>query len=375
MIRFFEQTPEQLRAECERLHLPTYTAQQMMQWVYQHGITNPDAMTNISKTDRAKIRERFAFEQSRVLRHEIATDATQKILLGWNDRHQSNASNAQNEADATELPQLQATNGTERQTETVMIPTAKRRTACVSSQVGCPVGCTFCASGLGGLETNLTTAQIVEQIHWLNQLPDTDRVTNVVFMGMGEPLANYKAVMNAIRIMNAKWAFNIGARRITLSTVGLPQAIRRLVDFEIPFTLALSLHAPNDDLRREIIPWANYATIDELLDACEEYFHKTGREITLEYILLRQFNDQVQHAKQLAHVARRLRANVNLIRYNEVRGLPFERPTTEDVHAFQNTLRQAGINCHIRASRGRDIAAACGQLRHEHRQQTAQNQT
>jgi len=370
MIRFFEQTPEQLRVACNRMGLPAYTAQQIMQWVYQRGITNTDAMTNISKRDRATIREHVVFEQGRVLRHELATDDTQKILLGWSDSKPDANSQQPHPADVRELPQLQTTNATQRQTETVMIPAGHRQTACVSSQVGCPVGCTFCASGLGGLEANLTTAQIVEQIHWLNQLPETERVTNVVFMGMGEPLANVKAVTDAIRIMNAKWAFNIGARRITLSTVGLPQAIRRLVEFDIPVTLALSLHAPNDDLRREIIPWAHYATIDELLDACKEYFHKTGREITLEYILLRHFNDQVHHARQLAQVARCLRANVNLIRYNEVRGLPFERPTTSDVHAFQETLRHAGIKCHIRASRGRDIAAACGQLRHEHRQQS-----
>ncbi|HRP64263.1 MAG TPA: 23S rRNA (adenine(2503)-C(2))-methyltransferase RlmN, partial [Phycisphaerales bacterium] len=153
--------------------------------------------------------------------------------------------------------------------------------------------------------------------------------------------------------------------------VGLPPAIRKLVQFDIPVTLALSLHAPNDALRRELIPWANYATIDEILDACDEYFTKTGREITLEYLLLRNVNDRIEHAKELAHVAKRLRANVNLIRYNEVRGLPFDRPTTEDVHAFQNVLRERKVNAHLRASRGRDIAAACGQLRHERKNASA----
>ena len=185
-------------------------------------------------------------------------------------------------------------------------------------------------------------------------------------MGMGEPLSNFSAVTLAIRTLNAPWGMNIGARRITLSTVGLPKAIERLADeFDIPVTLALSLHAPNDDIRRQLIPWAEYTTIPELLAACNKWFAKTGREITLEYILLGGVNDQPAHARQLAEVARSLRANVNLIRYNEVKGMPFVRPDDGDVLAFQNVLRDKGVNTHIRASRGRDIAAACGQLRHE----------
>ena len=248
-----------------------------------------------------------------------------------------------------------------------MIPTESRRTACVSSQVGCPVGCTFCASGIGGLDGNLSTGQIVEQIHHLATGDHGGRITNVVFMGMGEPLANMNAVMGAIRTMNADWGFGIGARRITVSTVGLPAAIRRFVEFEIPVTLALSLHAPEDELRRELIPWAEYSTIEELLDAASEWFHATGREITLEYILLGGLNDRPGHARQLARLAMQMRANVNLIRYNEVEGMPHARPRDEDVRQFQRILRAEGVNSHIRASRGRDISAACGQLRHESR--------
>jgi 23S rRNA (adenine2503-C2)-methyltransferase len=249
-----------------------------------------------------------------------------------------------------------------------MIPTEQRRTACISSQVGCPVGCRFCASGLGGVEGNLTHGRIVQQVNRLAQLDGVGRITNVVFMGMGEPLANFKAVTRAIRTITAPWGLGISARRITVSTVGLPAAIRKLAEFELPVTLALSLHAPNDQLRRTLIPWAEYATIDELLDACDAYFTATGREITLEYLLLRKVNDRPEHAQELAELARRLRANVNLIRYNEVKGLPFDRPTTNDVHAFQEVLRKRAVNVHIRASRGRDIAAACGQLRHERKQ-------
>jgi 23S rRNA (adenine2503-C2)-methyltransferase len=246
-----------------------------------------------------------------------------------------------------------------------MIPTEDRRTACVSSQVGCPVGCKFCASGIGGLDGNLTSGRIVEQIWRLGRLEGVGRVSNVVFMGMGEPLANFANVTQAIRTINAEWGLGIGARKITVSTVGLPPAIRKLCAFEIPVTLALSLHAPFDELRRKIIPWAEYSTIEELLDACQEWFVKTGREITLEYILLGGVNDQPEHAEELARLARTMRANVNLIRYNEVEGVPFARPSTDDVRRFQEILRAKHVNTHIRASRGRDIAAACGQLRHE----------
>ena len=172
--------------------------------------------------------------------------------------------------------------------------------------------------------------------------------------------------------MTAQDGLGISTRRVTISTVGLPAAIRRFVEFEIPVTLALSLHAPNDQLRRELIPWAEYSTIDELLDAASEWFYSTGREITLEYILLGEVNDQPEHARELAGLASQMRANVNLIRYNEVKGMPYSRPRDEDVRQFQRILREGGVNSHIRASRGRDISAACGQLRHESHEQSDQ---
>jgi 23S rRNA (adenine2503-C2)-methyltransferase len=247
-----------------------------------------------------------------------------------------------------------------------MIPVDDRKTACISSQVGCPVGCKFCASGIGGLDGNLSTGRIVEQVWRLGQLPGIERISNIVFMGMGEPLSNFSAVTGAIRILASLWATGISARKITISTVGLPKAITRLAEeFELPVTLALSLHAPNDEIRRQLIPWAEYTTIADLLDACQRWFDKTGREITLEYTLLHNVNDRPKHAKELASIAKTLRANVNLIRYNEVAGMPFERPRDANVLEFQKILKDAQINVHIRASRGRDIKAACGQLRHE----------
>jgi 23S rRNA (adenine2503-C2)-methyltransferase len=285
-----------------------------------------------------------------------------------------------------------------------MIPTEERNTACISSQVGCPVGCRFCASGIGGLEGNLSAGRIVEQVWRLNQIvalgpavvpqrdrnaraeepvfkpldfdalgrqpapPEAPRVTNVVFMGMGEPLANLANVIKAVRAICAPWGMGISARKVTISTVGLPKAIERLAEqLDLPVTLALSLHAPNDELRRQLIPWSEYTTIKDLLASCQKWFQKTGREITLEYTLLRGVNDRPEHAAELARVAGTLRANVNLIRYNEVPGMPFKRPRKDDVLEFQRLLRARNINTHIRRSRGRDIAAACGQLRHEAR--------
>lgn len=354
MPHFFDMTPASLRSWCLDHGLRSFVADQLLDWVYGKGVIDPARMSNLGKNDRAIIAEHMIFLRGSETAHQHASDGTRKLLLAW----------GHDAADPSPtLPQLSAL----RQSECVMIPTETRRTACISSQVGCPVGCAFCASGLGGLEGNLTRGQIVEQAWRLNRLPGVERLTNIVFMGMGEPLANYANVTDAIRTLNATWGLGLGARRITVSTVGLPAAIRKLVEFEIPVTLALSLHAPNDAIRRQLIPWAAYATIDELLDACREYFDRTGREITLEYILLRGVNDQPEHAKELATLAQRLRSNVNLIRYNEVKGLPFGRPATEDVHRFQEILRRQRVNVHIRASRGRDIAAACGQLRHERR--------
>jgi len=366
---FFELDLAALRAWCVDRSLPRYAAEQIASWVYQRGVIDPAQMTDLSKVSRERLSREMIFLQGRVRLHQLATDDTQKLLVAWpRDASVSGAHDADDATGATPPPStlaLEMIDANERRTECVMIPTDDRKTACISSQVGCPVGCRFCASGLGGLEGNLTAGRIIEQVWHLSQLEGVERISHIVFMGMGEPLANLAAVTAAIRTLHAPWGFGISARRITVSTVGLPAAIKRLCDFELPVTLALSLHAPTDDLRRQIIPWAEYATVDELLDAAQAWFDKTGREITLEYILLGGVNDRPVHATELARLARSMRANVNLIRYNEVAGLPFTRPRDEDVLGFQEHLRERGVNTHIRRSRGRDIAAACGQLRHE----------
>ena len=351
---------------------PRFRAQQVRDWVYGKLVSDPAGMTNLSKGDRETLRERVDFGSADVTTHQRSSDGTQKLLLTWQD-----AGNA----------------------ETVMIPDADRRTACVSSQVGCPVGCRFCASGMNGVKGNLSAAQIVEQVYRLNQkmkeeggrikretnpsgsassfIPHPssfreERVTNIVFMGMGEPMANYGAVMQAIRVLHDPRCFNIGARRITISTVGVPPKMRQLASEDLPLNLALSLHAPNEALRKELIPWAEHFALDDILDAARYYFDQTGREITLEYILLSGVNDRPEHARQLARLCRTMRANVNLIRYNEVAGLPYLRPKSDDVLRFQEILRSAGVNAHVRKSRGRDIEAACGQLRRKEQERREQ---
>ena len=360
MASIFDHDPETLRTHLSEHDFPSYTSEQLLKWVYGRGELDPKRMSDLSRPAREGLDRFLAFGESTELASRNASDGTRKLLLGWPE-------------DGVNPALKLIADEPARQTECVMIPSDARRTACISSQVGCPVGCAFCASGLEGLEGNLSRGRIVEQAWRLAQLKGVGRITNIVFMGMGEPLANFSAVTGAIRTLNAPWGLGISARKITVSTVGLPTAIRKLARFELPVTLALSLHAPNDQLRRSIIPWAEYSTVEELLDACKEYFEVSGREITLEYILLNGVNDQVEHARELAKVAGELRANINLIRYNEVDGLPFQRPHSEDVHAFQSILKSKRINTHIRASRGRDIEAACGQLRHERRNSESPN--
>ncbi len=367
----FDHTPESLRAWCKERGWPHFRAEQILDWVYHKAVADPASMTNLKPAEREALARDMTFISGRTVAHRVASDGTQKLLIEWSDE------GAAQDAEPSVAMKLSVANGAgapgdpARQTECVMIPSSpesadERKTACVSSQVGCPVGCRFCASGLGGLDANLSSGRIIEQVWRLARLPEVERVSNVVFMGMGEPLANMAAVIKAVRTMAAPWGLGISARKITISTVGLPKAIERLAEeIDLPVTLALSLHAPNDEIRRQLIPWAQYTTIEELLAACSKWFEKTGREITLEYTLLGGVNDRPEHAEQLARVAQSLRANVNLIRYNEVAGLPFSRPLDSDVRSFQDILRAQHINTHIRASRGRDIEAACGQLRHE----------
>jgi 23S rRNA (adenine2503-C2)-methyltransferase len=337
-VGFFGLLPAELDEKLRDWGWPAFRAKQVRQWVYEKNINDAAQMTNLAAPDRYKLAEEIELGVGQILRHQTSSDGTQKILAGWEDGAAA---------------------------EAVIIPDGPRITACISSQVGCPVGCKFCASGLEGLKSSLSAERIIQQIFLLNRIlaPEKKRINHIVFMGMGEPLANYNNVMKAVRILHDPECFNLGARKITISTVGVPARMRQLAEEKLPLNLAISLHAPEEKLRQQLIPWAEHFSLSDILDAARYYFDQTGREITLEYILLSGVNDLPAHARQLAKICKNVRANVNLIRYNEVEGLPFERPESNAVVQFQSILRKAGVNAHVRKSRGRDIDAACGQLR------------
>jgi 23S rRNA (adenine2503-C2)-methyltransferase len=314
-----------------------YRTDQIVEWIYQHHAASFSEMTSLPAGLRQQLADCARVRESEVAAESLAPDGTRKLLLRWPDQ---------------------------TTTECVLIPSQRRLTACISTQVGCPVRCAFCASGLDGLQRNLTAGQIVEQALCLSSICGPgQRLSHVVFMGLGEPLANYAATLAALRCLNASWGLGISARRITVSTVGLPSQMRRLADEQLQITLALSLHAPDDELRRQLIPWARRVPIGELVQACRYYFDRTGREVTLEYILLDGVNNRPDHAQRLAELCGDMRSNVNLIPYNPVEGLPFRRPSDQSVVSFCSRLRSQGINTHIRRSRGLEADAACGQLR------------
>lgn len=330
-------TLEEIRLWLHEQEQPAYRADQIVDWVYQKRVADFSRMVNLPRSLQQCLAEKFVLNRAELMDCMLSDDGTCKLLLRWS---------------------------TGELTETVMIPDKNRITVCVSSQLGCPVRCAFCASGLNGLERSLQAGEIVEQLLWVaRQLEPDQRISNVVVMGMGEPLANYDNVIKAMKIINAPWSLGIGARHITISSVGLPDRIRKLAHEPLQLTLAISLHSGDEAVRKEIIPWANRTSTQELFQAIDYFYQKTHREVTLEYILLDGINNSSVDAKKLASLARKSRCNVNLIHYNEVSELPFKRASSESTQAFKQWLIRLGINAHIRPSRGRDIEAACGQLR------------
>jgi 23S rRNA (adenine2503-C2)-methyltransferase len=342
------QTPRRLLPDLSEAELrewlatagePAYRARQILGWVYGRLALTVDQMTDLPLALRRRLAAEFVVRSGQELGRSVAPDGTAKLLLAWSDG---------------------------ASTECVMIPgDGSRRTVCLSTQVGCDVGCTFCASGIGGSRRDLSVGEVLEQALAVGDLLAArgDRLSHVVFMGMGEPLANYEVTVAAARRLNAADGLGIAQRRITVSTVGLPKQIERLAGEGLQTTLAVSLHAPNDPLRRELIPWARGIPLARLLDACRRYFDRTGREVTFEYCLLAGVNDRPEHAVELAEIARDLRAHVNLMMYNPVPGLPYERPSRNAAIGFLKRLRGAGVNAHLRESRGLEADAACGQLR------------
>ncbi|MBE9060022.1 23S rRNA (adenine(2503)-C(2))-methyltransferase RlmN [cf. Phormidesmis sp. LEGE 11477] len=311
---------------------PAYRGKQLHQWIYQKGIRSLDEVTVFSKKWRAEVKD-FPVGRSHIHHRSESPDGTVKYLLRLKDG---------------------------LIIEAVGIPSDKRLTVCVSSQIGCPMGCDFCATGKGGFTRNLETYEIVDQVLTV-QADFQRRVSNIVFMGMGEPLLNTEAVVGAVRSLNQD--IGIGQRMITVSTVGIPGHIRRLAEQQMQITLAVSLHASNQVLRTQLIPSAEKYPLSTLLDECRDYVKMTGRRVTFEYILLADLNDRPEHAAELANELRGFQSHVNLIPYNPISEVDYQRPSRARVEGFTQQLKDKGIAVSVRYSRGLEKDAACGQLR------------
>lgn len=347
------QTLEELQEQFQKWDCPTYRVTQLLDWLYRRKATAWEEMTNLPKNLRQNLEHTFSLEVLQLARKQGSRDTTQKFLWRLSDG---------------------------AFIESVLIPAnpalygeaSDRHTLCVSTQVGCAYGCRFCASGLEGWKRNLGVHEIVEQVlateRWHAAQSGEDKpadrlVNNLVIMGMGEPLANYENLVKALKILNAPWGGGIGARKITVSTSGLAPQIRKLAEEPFQFRLAISLHGATDDVRTKIMPVNRKYPLAELASACEYYQSKKGKMITLEYILIKGVNDGMDQVKPLSELAHRLNAKVNLIPYNKVEGLPWERPGEEAQDRFAGALTNRGVTATLRREKGHDIDAACGQLR------------
>lgn len=333
----------ELEKQIGELGQPNYRARQISDWLYKKRAQSFDEMTDLPSEVRTRLAERFAFDKPEIVRVLGSRDTTRKFLFRL--------------ADGSLI-------------ESVLIPASPalygsrsdRRTICVSTQVGCAYGCEFCASGLEGFSRNLQPNEIVDQIIAVERTSG-EKIDNIVFMGMGEPLANLTNVMRAIRIINAPWGLRIGARRITVSTSGLAPQIRKLADEDLQIRLAISLHGATDEVRNQIMPINRRYNLETLLAACDYYASQKKQRLTFEYILIDHVNDSPDQAQRLGRIARRLGAKVNLIPYNTVHGLPWSRPSPAQQEQFLSILRQSRVSATLRREKGHDIDAACGQLR------------
>lgn len=336
-------TPPEITAFMTEMGEPAFRAKQVIDWTFAKRAVSIEAMSNLSKGLRQTLAEKYVTRTMTINTVTGSKDTTRKFLLKLHDG---------------------------RFVETVLIPAnpalygeaSDRHTLCVSSQVGCAYDCKFCASGLAGFARNLTAAEIVEQIVQAEAYSG-ERMDNLVFMGMGEPLANYSNVTKAIEILNSEWGIGIGARHMTVSTSGLAPQIKKLADFPLQIRLAISLHGASDEVRDKIMPVNKKHNLDELFEALAYWRSKRKQHITFEYILIQGVNDGLDQAHRLAKRAKGLDAKVNLIPYNTVQGLQWVRPTEEVQDAFRDVLLNAGVKATLRREKGHDIAAACGQLR------------
>lgn len=338
MVDYADLSDKDLKAWLKDQGEKEFHARQILEWIYQKGVLSWQGMSNLSKELREKLAAHIRLPVLEKVRLTESEDLeTFKFLWRLKDG------------------QL---------VESVLICSGTRRTVCVSSQVGCPAKCAFCASGQQGFFRNLRPSEIVEQVLQINQwlAPKGEKVSHVVFMGMGEPLKNYESVVKAIHILCHPDLLNISQRRITVSTVGITEGIRRLSLEGLKVNLVLSLHAPNQHIRKKIIPYARKYPLEEILTAMDEYAQKTRRDITYEYTLIAGINDHPDHALELAHLLKGKQCTVNLIPYNPVPGIKLRRPEKKTIKEFRSVLFGSHIVNTCRYTKGVDIAAACGQL-------------
>lgn len=314
-----------------------FRAAQIHKWIYQNRARSFDEMTDLPAKLRDRLAQSFVIFKAEIRKLQTSADGTDKLLVGL--------------AGGGEV-------------ECVLLRDGSRRSICVSSQVGCAMGCVFCASGLDGVERNLSNGEIVEQMLALqHRLAEGERLSHIVMMGMGEPLANLPNVLRALDTARSDDGLGISPRRITISTVGLPPAIDRLAESGIPYNLAVSLHAPNDDLRSRLVPVNKKIGIEPVLQAADKYFHASGRRLTFEYVLLGGVNDSIACAEELSRILRHRAVLLNVIPYNPVEGLPYKTPNRQAIDGFRQILERNGINVQFRQRKGSEIDAACGQLR------------
>ena len=323
------------------LHLKAYQGRQIFRWIHGKQILDFEAMSDLSKALRQRLQEQCAFPQLSVIKREQSPQTgTKKLLLGLADGHT---------------------------VEAVLIRQDERTTLCLSSQVGCALKCSFCATGMEGFQRNLDSGEIVEQA--LHLLADEDlggRTPNIVYMGMGEPFRNYDAVVLSMRLLMAEGGLAIGARKITVSTVGEVKEIERFSREDWQVRLSISLHAANDTLRSELVPMNKKYPLEVLRAAVLKYHQQTGRQVTFEWTLMDDVNDTLMHAQELIQFIGGIRASVNLIPWNPVAGLPYAPSKRKNAIAFCEALEARGIKATLRKEQGRDIDAACGQLRRVH---------
>lgn len=329
-------TFDELAGYMTTLGEPSFRTKQLYEWMHQKKAVSFDEMTNLPKKLREKLEESCEFTVLKPLQVQTSKeDGTKKYLFELSDKNRI---------------------------ESVFLPYHHGNSVCVSSQVGCRMGCKFCASTIDGVERNLTTGEMLDEVYRI-EADTRERVSNVVIMGMGEPLDNYSAVVRFIRMLSDERGLNISGRNITLSTCGLVPKIYDLADEGLTLTLALSLHAPTQEKRQQLMPVANKYPLTEVIGACRAYFEKTGRRVTFEYALIAGENDSEVDAKQLAELVKDVHGHVNLIPVNPVRERSFLPPDKSSAITFMHRLEKYGINVTIRKSMGRDIDGACGQLR------------